>query len=138
MSVREKEFYEMGFVVPLSEKECGSETLSIKIHRIFLERIKNNSADPFSFHKVCCSLHLSERSLYRRLREEGVSYLEVKDKFRQAYAAFLLSTGDYTVTEVSNLLFFKNTSYFVQFFKRDYGQTPKKWMNVNVNVNECK
>jgi len=71
------------------------------------------------------SLHLSERTLQRRLAEAGTSYKELLDEVRHEAALSLLKDPRISIGEVGYLLGFADTSTFYRAFKRWTGGTPK-------------
>ena len=70
------------------------------------------------------SLHMSPRSLQRKLVDEGVTYRELVDAVRLELANTYLTTGDFSLTEISYLLGFSSHAAFSRAFKRWTGLTP--------------
>ncbi len=104
------------------------------IYSIFIARIAEGNEFPFDSRAICSHLHISKRTLYRRLKKRKKTYLQVKDDIRRKYATCLLSSNTYTVDYISQLLCFKSSSAFIQSFKRWYGCTPKKWNIPPLNI----
>ena len=73
---------------------------------------------------VARALSTSERSLQRRLQEEGTSFREVVDGARNELAAGYLADRRMSVSEVAYLLGYAEASAFVRAFKRWTGKTP--------------
>ena len=73
---------------------------------------------------VARALHLSTRTLQRKLRDEGTTYSAVLEAVRRELAAAYLRDQDLTLTEISYLLGFGDTSSFSRAFKRWTGQSP--------------
>jgi len=73
------------------------------------------------------NLNLSVRNLQRQLSSENTSFNELL-KFERIKLAkhYLLNTG-YSITEVSNLLNFSDSSHFIKTFKQVTGLTPKSY-----------
>lgn len=69
-------------------------------------------------------MNMTERTLLRRLKDEGTTFQEVLDKFREELAYDYLLRSDKTVQEVSTLLGFSETSTFSRAFKRWTGHSP--------------
>jgi len=111
--------------------EYGNSIFLIKIYTVIFNRIKQDSIDPFNISEVSSCLCVSERTLYRRLKEQGLTYFRIKDEIRKKYSVHLLSSQKYTVKELSELLFFSSSSSFIESFKRWHGYTPKKWNTIN-------
>lgn len=69
-------------------------------------------------------MNLSERSLLRRLKDEGTTFQEVLDKFREELAYKYMLRPGITIQEVSGLLGFSEPSTFSRAFKRWTGHNP--------------
>lgn len=46
------------------------------------------------------------------------------------YAEQLLAKGDTKVYEAANFLGYHNVSYFIRIFRKKYGYTPKKYLDM--------
>jgi AraC-like DNA-binding protein len=71
--------------------------------------------------------HLSERTLIRRLREEGAHYQLLLDEVRQELACWLLQNTELSVEAVAERLGYRDTSNFSRTFRRWLGMTPNAW-----------
>lgn len=71
--------------------------------------------------------HLSERTLIRRLREEGAHYQLLLDEVRQELACWLLQNTELSVEAVAERLGYRDTSNFSRTFRRWLGMTPNVW-----------
>lgn len=67
---------------------------------------------------------MSERTLQRRLSEEGLSFQALVDSARRDLAEGLLMQSDYSLAEVAFLTGFSEQSAFTRAFKRWSSQTP--------------
>lgn len=74
--------------------------------------------------EVARSLNMSERSLKRRLQQEGASFRELVEQYRKSEACRLLAEGDMTIRDIAFGLGFSDTSTFSQAFKRWHGVAP--------------
>ena len=74
---------------------------------------------------VADRLHLSERTLRRRLRELDTSYRQVLDDVRFARAAEKLCQCDTTNDALAELLGYTDTANFRRAFKRWAGRSPQ-------------
>ena len=59
----------------------------------------------------------------------GVSPMEYRDEIRLNYAKEYLLSGYYTVNEVSDKCGFNDTNYFIRFFKKHTGVSPRRFTN---------
>jgi AraC-like DNA-binding protein len=74
--------------------------------------------------QVAASLALSERTLQRRLAEEGTSYLKVTEYFYGNLALQYLQQSTLTVTETATVLEYADQHSFSKAFRKWYGITP--------------
>ena len=73
---------------------------------------------------IAAMLHYSARTLSRRLKEEGTSFLQIKDQLRRALALKLLIETKLPVEVVSLQIGFANLSSFHRAFRRWTNTTP--------------
>ena len=72
-------------------------------------------------------LGLSSRTLTRRLREEGTSYLTLVEQSQRARAESLLRDPELTVAEIAHALGYEDTANFGRAFRRWFGQSPGRY-----------
>ncbi len=72
-------------------------------------------------------LHMTPRSIGRKLQEEGTSLRKIKTSLRQEYAIKLMSTENLSVADVSERVGFSETASFCRAFKRWTGKSPSQW-----------
>ena len=82
-----------------------------------------------SMDKVAKDLAMSRQTLYRRLKDEGVTFAEIHDDLRQRMAMQYLEGQKVTVNETAYLLGFSESSSFVRAFKRWTGLSPTAYLN---------
>jgi AraC-like DNA-binding protein len=80
-----------------------------------------------SMREAASSLGLSERSLRRRLFEEGCTYSQLAESVRLELAQELLKDGARSVKEIAAELGFSELSAFHRAFKRWTGHTPTEF-----------
>lgn len=76
--------------------------------------------------QVAQALHLSTRTLQRRLGEAGTSYQQVLDQVRHHVARRLLDATDLDVGEIAFLLGFEELNSFHRAFRHWEGATPAR------------
>jgi AraC-like DNA-binding protein len=74
--------------------------------------------------QVARSLGMAERTLKRRLAEQGTSYTELLDRQRQTRALELLRT-DWSIEEVADRLGYSDAANFTRAFRRWTGKSPR-------------
>lgn len=79
-----------------------------------------------SLKAVAARLHLSPRTLQRRLKEEGTHHEQVLEELRRELAAVYLGRR-MDIAEVSFLLGYANPTAFHRAFKRWMGESPEQY-----------
>jgi len=74
--------------------------------------------------KIAEKLHMSQRTLHNKLVEAGRSYHGIRDDLRITLARGYLEQADMSISAITYLLGFSDTSNFARFFKRHYGTSP--------------
>jgi AraC-like DNA-binding protein len=77
--------------------------------------------------EVAAALHVSVRTLRRRLEDEGSSFRAVLEQTREHLAEELLGTAGLGVEQVAQRLGYAESSSFVHAFRRWKGQSPGRW-----------
>jgi AraC-like DNA-binding protein len=77
-----------------------------------------------SVRDVAGRLHMSERTLRRRLQESGLSFNELVKRVRRDLADEWLQHGDFNVKHVSYLLGYSDAAAFSRAYKRWTGRSP--------------
>jgi len=96
--------------------------LSVRICRL-LE--SNSYLGVPSLPEVAANLHLSTRSLQRRLKDEGVSFGELVESVQKSTAIHYLRNSGYPLKEISSMLGYNELSAFSRAFKKWTGRTPQ-------------
>lgn len=77
-----------------------------------------------SLEAVAAAMHMSGRTLQRRLAERDVTFASLVEEVRKSEAARYLTSSRLTVTEIAFLLGYSEVSAFVRAFRAWTGQTP--------------
>lgn len=77
--------------------------------------------------QVADALHLSPRTLQRKLGEAGTSYQQLLDQVRRHLARRLLDATDLDTGEIAFLLGFEELNSFNRAFRQWEGETPTRW-----------
>lgn len=72
-------------------------------------------------------LNISTATLTRKLKGENTSFMEIKDRSRKHKAMSLLRTFELSITEISYVLGFSESSAFTRAFKKWTGDTPVEY-----------
>jgi AraC-like DNA-binding protein len=77
--------------------------------------------------EIALRLGMSPRTLSRKLSEEGTSFAEMLDEFREALARRYLDDPGMRVTEIAWLLGYRQVSAFSSAFKKWTGVSPREF-----------
>lgn len=100
-------------------------SLAVDIERLMKHR--NRSGALPSIDDAAASVHVSRRTLIRRLKKEGTSYQSIKDSVRQERALDLLASRDITISEVAESVGFVDAATFSRAFKIWTGKSPSDY-----------
>lgn len=81
---------------------------------------------PLSMRDVADRLHVTERTLHRRLAESGVRFRDVADRVREHRATSLLRHSSVPVSEVATEVGFGDSREFRRAYVRWTGRTPSQ------------
>jgi len=84
--------------------------------------------------EVATALHLSEKTMQRRLRDEDTSYQQVLDEVRRDLAQQYLRDDAVSVCEITFRLGFSDQSSFTRAFRRWTGATPGEFRALPVEA----
>jgi AraC-like DNA-binding protein len=110
----------------LSQDLPSTGTSSDQVRHIIGENLGRGS---LSVDAVAARLHMSVRTLGRRLGEEGTSYQRLLTEIRRELAKRHLRERQLSIDEVAVLLGFSDVSVFHRAFKRWTGKTPGEFRN---------
>ncbi|MPQ96096.1 AraC family transcriptional regulator [Thioclava sp. JE_KL1] len=105
----------------LLDELARSETIRARIEALILPSLHEGS---LSMDKIARDLGMSRQTLYRRLKEEDVTFARIHDDLRRRMALDYLARGKVSVNETAYLLGFSEASSFVRAFRRWTGQSP--------------
>lgn len=95
--------------------------------RTLRELLAQDLAQAPSFEQAARRLHLSPRTLHRRLREEGASFRGIKDSLRKEAALAHLGRSQKGVAETALHVGFSEPSAFFRAFQAWTGETPSAY-----------
>jgi AraC-like DNA-binding protein len=75
---------------------------------------------------IARTLGMSERTLARKLSDEGLNFSEILQRLRQDLAVRYLDDRKLHVSKIAWLLGFRDVSAFTHAFKRWTGRTPSQ------------
>lgn len=88
---------------------------------------RRHLADENSLEKVAAELHLTARTLRRRLQQAGTSYQNLIEQLRQRLAVEYLLHSQRSVDHIASLLGYSDPSNFGRAFRRWTGESPREY-----------
>lgn len=89
--------------------------------------------------EVCAQLHLTERTLIRKLKIRGTAYKQILEEQRYQFAKRMLNEARYTVADVADRLGYRESANFCRAFKKWAGESPTTYRrNPNCGVRSTK
>ncbi|WP_248804396.1 helix-turn-helix domain-containing protein [Pseudomonas sp. MWU13-2100] len=79
---------------------------------------------------LATTLCMSVRTLRRRLREEGATYLGLCDEVREAMAERLLTGSRLQIEQIAETLGYSESASLIHAFKRWTGESPHAFRRV--------
>lgn len=89
--------------------------------------IELNIANKWSLRMLSEEFNMSEIAIRKRLESEGVVFRELLMEIRMKKAISLLIEGERTISQISEEIGYNNISYFISYFKKFFGITPKQF-----------
>lgn len=84
---------------------------------------------------VSVKMSLDQRTLHRRLEEEGATYQKIKTDYRRDYAIRCLLVEKMKINEISHQMGFSEPPAFCRFFKSATGLSPSKYFEIYYSDN---
>lgn len=118
----------LGMLAPQFEKELKQENEDEN----FVERVRNAIQQKLTGRRptiedIAGALHISTRTLQRRLLEEGAGFQRVLDEARHQLARHYLNNSVLELNEAAYLLGYEDSSSFVRAFRTWEGVPPARW-----------
>jgi len=82
---------------------------------------------PPTLEQVADTMHLTSRTLIRKLEREDTAYKTILEDLRKDYAQRLLQDAGLKVADVAEILGYREAANFTRAFRRWYGTSPALW-----------
>ncbi len=110
----------------------GAESeVSVRVARLIAEELQGGDS---SLARVARRMGMSQRTLQRRLDQEGTTFAEVLDRTRRHVAEAYVKERGLALTEVAYLLGFSEPSAFSRAFQRWYGVPPSQYRSRQIGA----
>lgn len=109
----------------IENPETNEEVFIQKLQEIVTENIGNND---FSVEQLAAEISLSRTQLYRKTKQLfSITPVDYIKNMRLSYAAKLLKTGNYRVSEVAYITGFSDPNYFSSCFSHYFNSSPSEY-----------
>lgn len=107
-----------------------------KVEDSFVELVRRAIQDRLTGHRpsidtIAQALHMSSRTLQRRLQDAGYSFQRVMDEARHQMARYYLSNSVLELNEAAYLLGFEDPNSFGRAFRGWEGMPPSDWREMH-------
>jgi AraC-like DNA-binding protein len=113
----------------LAREQCERELEAIGPRAAVVAGVRANLAREdggfYPLPRIAKKMHMSVRTLKRKLEADGTSYSELLDEQRRGKAMLLLRRDDLAIEEVADRLGYSDAANFTRAFRRWTGTTPK-------------
>jgi len=116
------------FAQSLLQQLTRQDSVSNQVKELLLRQVGSGTPEVAA---VAEQLHMSKRTLQRKLQEEGHSFQKISDEVRMALAKQYLQQGGLSISETAYLTGFSESAAFHRFFKQQTGETPQMHQNPN-------
>lgn len=96
-------------------------------NKVYNYLLTNSYLNTLSIESVANNFTMGPRSLQRKLKEEGFTYLQIADKVRKKITLQYMENPSLSIKDITNMLGFKEQSAFLRAFKRWTGKTPSDY-----------
>ncbi len=98
--------------------------VTMRVKSKLIERLPSGQV---SEEGIASSINVSQRSLQRKLKEQGMSFTQLLENTRRELSMQYVRNPQHSLNEVAFLLGFAEPSNFSRAFKRWYGQSPSQF-----------
>lgn len=99
-------------------------SLSSELRRLLIKHIWGANA---SIADCASQLHMTPRTMMRKLKEEGTSFQQLKDFVRRDKAIMLLTQQKMAISEVAEHIGYSDSAVFTRAFRQWTGLSPRKY-----------
>jgi AraC-like DNA-binding protein len=118
----------LGMLAPQFEEELKRENGDENfVERVRLAVQQNLTGSRPTIEDIADALHISSRTLQRRLQDEGASFQRVLEEARHQLARHYLNNSVLELNEAAYLLGYEDSNSFVRAFRTWEGVPPARW-----------
>ena len=119
-------------LTPMLDSRLGKEHTDIGkpselVQRVRQALLKMMNGDAYTIETIAEHLHMSRRTLQRKLAAENITYQEILDAVRLDVSKGLLEKTDMSLGEITFYIGFEEKNSFIRFFQKQTGTSPMEW-----------
>ena len=118
--------------------QCEKELDEVQTRTGLMDRVREtlalNVAENHSIVWLAARLSMSERTLRRRLQEEGVGFRELLQTVRHDLAMHYLRDTDARIDRIADRLGYRDAACFRQTFSKKTGLSPRAWRQKRIGL----
>jgi len=109
-------------------EQCEKEMSLLGYHEDILDRVRGHlicrDGNYPNLGAVAQHLHISDRTLKRKLRQKGVTFIQLLNDVRQRDSLNLLQTTQLTIEDIATRVGYSTPTNFSRAFRQWTGKTP--------------
>lgn len=105
-------------------RKNNNESLTYNLQLLLKKQVDNGLPDLLTTANL---MHMSKRTLMRKLKQEGTSYQQIKDLVRRDTAIFFLAQQHLSVAEIAEKIGYSDPAVFARAFKAWTGLSPVEY-----------
>lgn len=118
----------------LRERNRLHDPIRDRARALLVPEVRDADAEQAAFRsidEVARRLHVSVRTLKRRLADEGTTYSDLVETERRERAMLLLRGGGLSIAEIADRLGYSDAANFTRAFRRWTGRSPRAFVRSN-------
>jgi AraC-like DNA-binding protein len=104
--------------------------LGMRVRSQLIEHLPGGHANEA---EIASMLNVSQRSLQRKLKEQGISFTRLVENTRRELGLQYVRDPQHSFNEIAFLLGFSEPANFSRAFKRWYGKTPTEYRQMSLS-----
>ena len=128
---REYLFFKLLIIIKQYKRQSPKNNTRYKLH-LLLNHLQENCFDEYDWHNIAQRFHLTTRTMFRHIKQAtGLTPENYIKRLRLMSARLKIRESDMTITEISLLCGFVNSTHFTTLYKKTFGITPTEERKVN-------
>lgn len=131
LEYREFLFFKLVTIINQSKEQAQKSNTRYKLH-LLLNHLQENCFDEYDWNEIAQHFHLTLRTMFRHIKQTtGLTPENYIKRLRLLSARLKIRESDMTITEISLLCGFINSTHFSTLYKKTFGITPSEERKFN-------